>query len=150
MEMVSITWLAIFILLVIVELLTMGLTTIWFAGGAVVAFIASLLNANMFVQVLLFFAVSILLLIFTRPFASKYVNRNKVLTNVDGLVGKRAVVMQDIDNLQMTGEVQIEGKVWMARTSEDGVHIAKDAIVTIESIRGVKLIVKEERKQEEV
>ena len=69
METTSICWLAVFVLLIVIELATMGLTTIWFAGGAVAGFIASMLGANVVIQAVVFFVVSIVLLIFTRPFA---------------------------------------------------------------------------------
>ena len=77
METTSICWLAVFVLLIVIELATMGLTTIWFAGGAVAGFIASMLGANVVIQAVVFFVVSIVLLIFTRPFAVRYINSNK-------------------------------------------------------------------------
>ena len=83
METTSICWLVVFILLILIELATMGLTTIWFAGGAVAGFVASMLGANVVIQAAAFFAVSILLLFFTRPFAVRYINSNKTKTNVD-------------------------------------------------------------------
>ena len=84
METTSICWLVVFILLILIELATMGLTTIWFAGGAVAGFVASMLGANVVIQAAAFFAVSILLLFFTRPFAVRYINSNKTKTNVHG------------------------------------------------------------------
>jgi membrane protein implicated in regulation of membrane protease activity len=143
MEMLSIFWLGLLILLLVIELATLGLTTIWFAGGAVVAFVASLLGANLVVQIFLFLAVSILLLVFTRPFAAKYINRNRISTNVNSLIGKTAVVTQEIDNRSEKGEARIEGKIWMARTEKEGVRIAPETPVTILRVSGVKLIVEE-------
>ncbi len=143
MEMESICWLGLIVVLIIIELATLGLTTIWFAGGAVAAFAASLLGAPLGLQVAIFLGVSILLLIFTRPFAARYINKNRVRTNVDSLIGKTAVVTQDIDNLGATGEAQVEGKIWMARTEEDGQKISAGATVTILKVSGVKLIVRE-------
>ena len=93
METTSICWLVVFILLILIELATMGLTTIWFAGGAVAGFVASMLGANVVIQAAAFFAVSILLLFFTRPFAVRYINSNKTKTNVDGLIGQEALVL---------------------------------------------------------
>ena len=86
METTSICWLVVFILLILIEFATMGLTTIWFAGGAVAGFVASMLGANVVIQAAAFFAVSILLLFFTRPFAVRYINSNNTKTNVDGLI----------------------------------------------------------------
>ena len=96
METTSICWLVVFILLILIELATMGLTTIWFAGGAVAGFVASMLGANVVIQAAAFFAVSILLLFFTRPFAVRYINSNKTKTNVDGLIGQEALVLEEI------------------------------------------------------
>lgn len=143
MEIEWICWLALIVVLLVIELLTLGLTTIWFAGGAVAAFAASMLGAGLMVQIIVFLAVSILLLVFTRPFAAKYINRNRVRTNVDSLIGEKAVVIQEIDNLAATGEVRVEGKVWMARTQSDEERIPADATVTILKVSGVKLIVTE-------
>jgi len=81
METTSICWLAVFVLLIVIELATMGLTTIWFAGGAVAGFIASMLGANVVIQAVVFFVVSIVLLIFTRPFAVRYINSRQRQTS---------------------------------------------------------------------
>ena len=103
METTSICWLAVFVLLIVIELATMGLTTIWFAGGAVAGFIASMLGANVVIQAVVFFVVSIVLLIFTRPFAVRYINSNKTKTNIDGLIGQEALVLEEINNIRETG-----------------------------------------------
>ena len=141
METTSICWLVVFILLILIELATMGLTTIWFAGGAVAGFVASMLGANVVIQAAAFFAVSILLLFFTRPFAVRYINSNKTKTNVDGLIGQEALVLEEINNIRETGCARLEGKEWTARSMNDTV-IPKDTEVTVERIEGVKLIVK--------
>lgn len=141
METTSICWLVVFILLILIELATMCLTTIWFAGGAVAGFVASMLGANVVIQAAAFFAVSILLLFFTRPFAVRYINSNKTKTNVDGLIGQEALVLEEINNIRETGCAKLEGKEWTARSMNDTV-IPKDTVVTVERIEGVKLIVK--------
>ena len=141
METTSICWLVVFILLILIELATMGLTTIWFAGGSVAGFVASMLGANVVIQAAAFFAVSILLLFFTRPFAVRYINSNKTKTNVDGLIGQEALVLEEINNIRETGCARLEGKEWTARSMNDTV-IPKDTVVTVERIEGVKLIVK--------
>ena len=141
METTSICWLVVVILLILIELATMGLTTIWFAGGAVAGFVASMLGANVVIQAAAFFAVSILLLFFTRPFAVRYINSNKTKTNVDGLIGQEALVLEEINNIRETGCARLEGKEWTARSMNDTV-IPKDTVVTVERIEGVKLIVK--------
>lgn len=141
MERELIFWLVLLVVLLVIELATLGLTTIWFAGGAAAAFVASILGAGLVVQIVVFLAVSILLLVFTRPFAAKYINKNRVRTNVESLLGQKAVVTQDIDNLAGTGEARVDGKVWMARTENDGEQIVCGTTVTILGVSGVKLIV---------
>ena len=141
METTSICWLAVFVLLIVIELATMGLTTIWFAGGAVAGFIASMLGANVVIQAVVFFVVSIVLLIFTRPFAVRYINFNKTKTNIDGLIGQEALVLEEINNIRETGCARLEGKEWTARSVDDTV-IPADTVVIVERIEGVKLIVK--------
>ena len=141
METTSICWLAVFVLLIVIELATMGLTTIWFAGGAVAGFIASMLGANVVIQAVVFFVVSIVLLIFTRPFAVRYINSNKTKTNIDGLIGQEALVLEEINNIRETGCARLEGKEWSARSVDDTV-IPADTVVIVERNEGVKLIVK--------
>lgn len=144
--MQSIVWLGILVILLIVEALTLGLTTIWFAGGAAAALVASLLGANIWVELGIFLAVSLLLLIFTRPAAVRYMNSKATLkTNVDSLIGEQGVVSEQIDNLQGTGKVKLSDVFWTAR-SEQGEIIEKGAVVEILRVDGVKLIV---RKREE-
>ena len=141
METTSICWLAVFVLLIVIELATMGLTTIWFAGGAVAGFIASMLGENVVIHAVVFFVVSIVLLIFTRPFAVRYINSNKTKTNIDGLIGQEALVLEEINNIRETGCARLEGKEWTARSVDDTV-IPADTVVIVERIEGVKLIVK--------
>ena len=143
-------WLAILVFLLFVEGTTLNLVTIWFAGGALAAAIAALLKAETLVQLLIFIVVSLLLLVITRPFVVKFMERNRTKTNVDSLIGRSAVVTEKIDNLAQTGHVMINDIDWMARTSSDGTIIPAGAIVIIEEVKGVRLIVKatgEERKE---
>ena len=144
MEIGAIFWLVLLVVLLVVEAETMGLTTIWFAGGALVSFIATLCGVNVVGQRVIFIIVSMFLLIFTRPIAKKYVNNKTVKTNIDDLIGKKAVVTMAIDNLAEVGEAHLKGNTWMARAIDDGVKIESGAVVIVEEIRGVKLIVKPE------
>lgn len=139
--MEGIFWLAIIIVMAIIEIATLGLTTIWFAGGALAAFISELLGAGLLIQIAVFVVVSFVLLVFTRPLAVKFMNKGKIRTNAESLIGKSAVVSEDIDNLKAAGTAQINGQEWTARSSDDTV-IAKDTVVEIVEIKGVKLIVK--------
>ncbi len=134
-------WLIIFAILIIIELATMGLTTIWFAGGAVIAAVIALIGGPVWLQVLLFILVSVVLLIFTRPIAVKYFNKNRFRSNVESMIGKQAVVIGEIDNVQGLGQVRVGGLEWSARSS-DGSVIKPGTVVVVESVEGVKLIVK--------
>ena len=139
--MYAIIWLAALVILLLAEALTLGLTTIWFAGGALIALIAALVGANIWVQLGIFLAVSLLLLIFTRPAALRYMNKSTLKTNVDSLTGEVGVVSERIDNLEATGKVKLNDVFWTAR-SEDGTVIEEGAVVEISRVEGVKLIVK--------
>lgn len=139
-------WLVLLVALVVIELLTMGLTTVWFAGGAFVATIAALFDAPIALQVIIFLLVSALLLFFTRPLAVKYFNKDRVRTNAESLVGRQAIVISEIDNLQGIGQVNVGGMEWSARTRVDGMKLPVGTVATVLAINGVKLIV-EERKE---
>ena len=117
MDVQSITWLVLLVIFLAVELATMGLTTIWFAGGALAAFLVSLAGGSLTLQVVVFIAAAVILLIFTRPFAVKYINQNRVKTNADSLIGETAVVTEAIDNLAGAGQVRVNGQIWTARSS---------------------------------
>ena len=145
--MEPITWLILLAVLLVIEAITTGLTTVWFAGGALFAALASNFGAGLVVQLVLFLGVSLVLLIFTRPLAVRYMSRDLEKTNVNSLTGKRAVVTQKIDNLAQSGQVKIGDIEWTARTSQDGITIPEKAIVEIDAVTGVKLIVHEYGKE---
>lgn len=139
----TVVWLVILVALVVIELLTMGLTTVWFAGGALVATLASLLHLPFTIQIILFLVVSALLLYFTRPIAVKYFNKDRVRTNAESLVGRQAIVISEIDNLQGIGQVNVGGMEWTARSKSDDVPLPVGTVVIVLAIDGVKLIVEE-------
>ena len=141
--MQEMVWLALFILLLIIEIATMGLTTIWFAGGALAAFIAGLLGCGLAVQIGLFLVISVLLFVFTRPIAVQYFNQDRQKTNADRLTGQEALVTEAIDTLQAQGTVVVNGQEWSAKTNETDGKIAKGSVVVIDEIQGVKLVVRE-------
>ena len=134
-------WLMAFIILVVMEFLTMGLTTIWFAIGALVSFFASLFGAAVWLQIVLFLVVSLVVLVVYRPLAVKYVNSRRTKTNVDDLIGREAKVIERIDNLNETGRVLLNGIDWSARSTLIGGVIEEDTIVKVMEVQGVKLIV---------
>lgn len=140
--MEGVFWLFIVVVMAVIEIITLGLSTIWFAGGALVAFVASLLGANLAVQIALFVVVSVGLLALTRPLAVRYLNKGRESTNAESLIGKKAVVKQEIDNLNAKGQVSVNGQEWTARSFEDKI-IPQGATVEIVEISGVKLMVRE-------
>ena len=146
MEQMEIIWLALTAVLLIIEIVTLGLTTIWFAAGALFAFFAALLGMNQGIQIGVFVVVSVVLLFFTRPLAVKYLNTKTIKTNTEALVGKAARVIVDINNLKSQGQVVINGLEWTARSSDDTVVFKIGDAVTIVGIEGVKLIVEGQKK----
>lgn len=139
--MTMICWLVVIVLFIAVEVNTMALTTIWFAGGAVAAFLAALAGLTIKTQLVLFLIVSLVLLIFTRPFAMKFVNKGTVNTNAMDLIGKKARVTAEINNQLSKGAAVVNGQEWTARAAEEEAVIPEGEIVLIREIRGVKLIV---------
>ena len=136
-------WLAVLVVCVGIEIATMGLTTIWFAGGALVSAILAALNAPLWLQIVAFFVVSLILLYLTRPVAVKYFNKDRVKTNVESLIGRQAIVISEIDNLQGIGQVTVGGQEWSARSVKDDVQLPVGSVVVVRFVRGVKLIVEE-------
>ena len=110
-------WLIIAVILFAIEAVTINLTTIWFGFGALIAMVTAALGGSTNLQIILFVFSTLILLIFTRPIAVKYIK--KTSTNIDTLIGKQAIVTEKIDNLAGTGQVKIDGNVWTAR-SEGG------------------------------
>lgn len=144
-NMQAVVWLALLVILLIIEAVTLGLATIWFAGGALVAFILAIAGTDTLLQIIAFCAVSVVLLIVTRPAAVRWLNKDRVKTNAESLLGQTAVVTEAIDNLKNVGRVQVKGQSWSARTTGDNTMIESGNQVKIIKISGVKLIV-EERK----
>lgn len=142
--METILWLILFVVLLIIEIFTMGLTTVWFAGGALVAFILALLDVGLPVQIIVFLLVSTVLLVLTRPLAVKFFNKEREKTNADRLIGQKAVVVERIDTLHGTGRAEVNGLEWASKTEDSDRIIEVGEVVVIEGIQGVKLIVRKE------
>ena len=138
-------WLIVFVACIAIEIITMGLTTIWFAGGSLAAAIVSAIGAPLWLQLVLFFGVSLLLLYLTRPVAVKYFNKDRVKTNAESLVGQQAIVISDIDNLQGIGQVTVNGQEWSARNVRGDERLSVGSVVFIRAISGVKLMVEEKK-----
>ncbi len=145
--MAMIGWLVAFVIFIGIEAGTMALTTIWFAGGALAAFLAALLGLPVQVQLVLFLLVSFLLLIFTKPFVTRFVNRDTEKTNVEGLIGKRGRVTAEINNAMSVGAVVVNGQEWTARAVSDDAVIPEGDSRMVREIRGVKLIVEQVKEE---
>ena len=137
----AVMWMALVIIFLVVELVTVGLTTIWLAGGALVAFILAAVGAGFWLQLIAFFAVSFVLIYFTRPFAVKYLNPRRTRTNSEELIGEVVKVTSRIDNRAAEGTALAKGLEWSARAVSDDMTIEKDTLVKVVRIEGVKLIV---------
>ena len=133
-------WIILAVVFLVVELVTVGMVSLWFMIGALVALLAAAVGASPWLQILLFLLVSIACFALLYPRLKSFVGRNRQPTNADMVLGKTCVVTQRIDNLAGTGAVSIGGKTWTAR-SVDGETVEKDSLVRVDQIQGVKLIV---------
>lgn len=139
--MLNLIWLGLFILLLVIEIITVGLTTIWFAAGALAALAANVLGANLIIQIIIFLAVSVVLLIFTRPWAEKHLNRKRVRTNYERAIGKVIRITEKVDNLNQTGKSVVDGQEWTVRSKNDSEIFEAGALARVAAVSGVKLIV---------
>ncbi len=139
-SMQKIVWLALLLIFALGEAVSVGLTSIWFAAGALTALIAALLGGPLWVQLTLFLAVSVLCLLAVRPLAKRHLNSHVEATNADRAIGQEAQVTEDIDNIHGKGAVVIRGVTWTAR-SEDGSIIPAGTMVKVLRIEGVKVFV---------
>lgn len=138
-------WIYVMVLFLIVEAASAALLSIWFCFGAFAAWIVSLFTESMAIQGGVFLLVSLVLLIFTREIAKKLIKSKKEQkTNLDLIVGERALVIEEIDNTREKGSVKIKGNIWTARGLDDKIF-KKDELVTVVRIEGVKLIVTENK-----
>lgn len=143
-------WIVILIVTVVIEVITLGLTTIWFSGGALAAIIAAALSLPIWLQGLIFLIVSLVLMVFTRPIAVKYFNKDRIRTNVESMIGRQAIVISEIDNLQGIGQVTVGGQEWSARSEDDKIHMAVGTVVNVVAVDGVKLIVREDPQMKQI
>lgn len=135
-------WLIIFIATVAFELCTVELTSIWFSVGSIFALIFSAIGLNPIWQVVIFFATSFILLLTVGKYGRRALNKTKIATNVDALIGRELIVLEDADFFH-PGEGKINGTVWTI-SCEHGVSVKKDDIAVIISVQGNKLIVEKQ------
>lgn len=134
-------WLAAIFLFSVLEAVSYGLTTIWMAIGAVFALIAAVLGWPWFAQVVIFIVSTVVLFVFTRPFAMKYLKVGTTKTNVDLMIGQQTIVTEEIDNLECKGQIKVGGLSWSAR-SEEGCIIKLGEKVEVVRVAGVCAYVK--------
>ena len=135
-------WLIITVVFAVVELATVGLITIWFAAGSLVAMILAAFGAGVPLQVAAFVIVSVVCIAAVRPLAAKHFNNKITKTNIDSIIGKKLVAKTKIDNIADSGKVEFEGSTWLARSTEDNIIISEGEEVIVEKIVGNKLIVR--------
>ena len=145
--MLNLIWLGLFIILIIIEIFTVGLTTIWFAGGSLAALLTNVLGADIPIQIAVFLIVSCVLLIFTRPWAMKYLNKKRVKTNYESEIGKVIKLTQRVDNMNQTGKSVVDGQEWTVRSKDDGEILEAGTLAKVVAISGVKLIVEKYKEE---
>lgn len=142
MPSISITlcWLVALIAFLIAEGITAQLVSIWFALGSLAAMIAASMQAPLWLQLLLFFLVSALVLAATRPFVKHFTSRNVTPTNADRIIGQPCLVTEEIDEVAGTGAIKVKGQIWSAR-SRSGGCLSVGSHAQVVAIEGVKAIV---------
>lgn len=139
-DMMTIIWIAAMVIFGVVEAVTVGLASIWFVVGSVAGLIAAICGGPVWLQIALFFVVSIVCLAATRPLVKKLLHKDVTATNADRVLGQTARVTESIDNAVPTGAVYVGGMTWTAR-SESGQPIPRNAQVKIVRMEGVRLFV---------
>ena len=137
--MIEMLWLAAVVVFIILEAVTYQMISVWFIIGSVGALIAALLGAEFWLQMVIFVALSLVLLVMFRPFAVKRL-KTDFRTNADAAVGKKVTITQTVDNAKGTGEAKLDGLVWSVRT-QDGNTLDVGEVAEVKRIEGVKLIV---------
>ncbi|MDD6192897.1 MAG: NfeD family protein [Lachnospiraceae bacterium] len=133
-------WLAVIILTIIIEIITVGLTSIWLTGGGIAALVVCLLGGHWGLQLAVFFVVTFILIYFTRPWALKYIESRKTATNYEEVIGKTVRIIEDVDNVKETGKAIYNGMEWTARAKVDTETFSMDEQARVVGVQGVKLI----------
>ena len=133
-------WLFVIVAAIVLEASTVSLVSIWFVPSACISMILALCDVKLWIQLTVFFAVFLLLMMILRPVFKKNMGLKIVPTNADTLIGMQAVVIEPIDNLHAKGQVKIRGQVWTARSANEKIVYEEDEVVTVVAIEGVKLI----------
>ncbi len=135
-------WLAVVILSVVVEASTFTLVSVWFIPSALISMILAFCSVDLWIQLVVFAAVSVLVIIFMKPIFKNIFGVKPIATNADAVIGERAVVIEPINNLKGSGQVKVKGQVWTARAHDKDATYEKDEVLSVVAIEGVKLICK--------
>lgn len=139
-QIMPIIWLALAVVMCVIEAATIQMVSIWFAIAAVISFVVSLFHAPIWVQLIVFVVASVATLLSARPFVKKYIKPRIIRTNADAIIGETAVVISPVNNLDMKGRVAIKGLDWAA-ISENSETFSEGEQVVIKKIDGVKLVI---------
>ena len=140
MELMWLIWIGLMVVFAIVEASTVSMVSLWFIGGSLGGLIVTLLGGGIWLQIVVFLAVSVALLSCLRPFVRKYVTPKKTATNVDMVLGRSAYLTQTVDNLRGTGALKLDGKEWTVRSADESI-LPEGTLVKIVKLEGVKLYV---------
>lgn len=140
MNWLAILWLALLVVFILIEVSTVAMVSAWFALGALAALIASLCNAPLWLQIVLFAVVSVVMLLALRPLAKKYFTPRLAKTNIDAVIGSEGLVTERIDNVTSSGRVKLSHMEWAAR-STDGNPLEVGTRIRVDRIEGVKVFV---------
>lgn len=133
-------WLAVIVVTIVIEIITVGLTSIWLTGGGLAALVVCLLGGHWGLQLAVFFIVTFVLIYFTRPWALKYIESRKTATNYEEVIGKTVRIIEAVDNVRETGKAIYNGMEWTARAEEDAETFSVDEQARVVKVQGVKLI----------
>lgn len=134
-------WLIIAGLFFVGEIFTLGFLIFWFGIGALFAMLVSFFTTNIIIQTTVFIITSTIFILATKPLVKKFVDVKKTNTNVFSIIGKKALVIKDIDPIHSSGQIKLNGEVWSAETENDEI-IKEGSEVEVLKINGVKAIVK--------
>jgi membrane protein implicated in regulation of membrane protease activity len=136
----AIFWLAAMVVFIAAEAMTVSLVSIWFAAGALGAIIVALLGGGLVLQVTVFLALAVALLLSLRSIVRKHFTPHVTKTNIDSVIGATGIVVTPVNNIAALGQVQINGMEWSARSSDNS-HIPAGAMVRVDRVEGVKVFV---------
>ena len=136
----AIIWLALMIVFLIAEGASVAMVSLWFGAGALASLIVALIGADVWLQIVVFFTVSIVLLAALRPIARKYFTPKLTRTNVDSVIGATGTVTVAIDNVTGQGQIKLASMEWSAR-STSGDPISAGTLIRVDRIEGVKAFV---------